>query len=548
MPRHGRIPRNSPCPCGSGKKHKKCHGLRVAPKPPFVLNNPPPEVRQKLEELQALEKQREKQQGYSRPIISATHKGYRVVAVGDRLHWSKSWKTFHDFLMYYLKHVLGGTWGTTELKKPFNERHPLLQWYELACREQQRAIQTPGKVYSAPMTGAIISYLTLAYNLYLIDHNMPSCPIRRRLIARLKNPQQFPGAVYETYVAATFVKAGFDIDFEDEEDSSTSHCEFVARSRASGIQYSVEAKTRQPGKGHYGVGKQLHSALRKKAAHTRIVFIDINVPEGVDGAEEMTWFDEAQKTLRDREAKLGSQTPPTPPAYVVVTNHPYQYNLAGTTLRASVLIEGFRIADFKLDSIPNLRAALETREKHGDMLGLIDSLREHYRIPATFSGEIPEFAFEPSPIPLLRVGKRYLVPCADGQEREAELLDASVLENDRTIYGLCRLDDGTGVLVTWNMTEKEWSAYRQHPDTFFGVYRPQRSASTALDLYDFFHDGYRNASKEQLLGLMEGHWDLQTLKALSREELLKVFCERLACTAWTQAARDKGRADPTLGS
>jgi preprotein translocase subunit SecA len=24
-----KVPRNAPCPCGSGKKYKKCHGLEV---------------------------------------------------------------------------------------------------------------------------------------------------------------------------------------------------------------------------------------------------------------------------------------------------------------------------------------------------------------------------------------------------------------------------------------------------------------------------------------------------------------------------------------
>ncbi|HAQ36539.1 MAG TPA: hypothetical protein DCQ53_14430, partial [Alphaproteobacteria bacterium] len=26
----GKVPRNSPCPCGSGKKYKHCHGALVA--------------------------------------------------------------------------------------------------------------------------------------------------------------------------------------------------------------------------------------------------------------------------------------------------------------------------------------------------------------------------------------------------------------------------------------------------------------------------------------------------------------------------------------
>jgi hypothetical protein len=67
----------------------------------------------------------------------------------------------------------------------------------------------------------------LAYNLYLIAHNVRD--IESRLIQRLKNPQNFHGAFYETRVAAELIKAGFELEYENEDDRSTSHCEFTAR-------------------------------------------------------------------------------------------------------------------------------------------------------------------------------------------------------------------------------------------------------------------------------------------------------------------------------
>ena len=50
------------------------------------------------------------------------------------------------------------------------------------------------------------------------------------MIERLKsdNQSEFYGALYETYVAAHFIKAGFDLEFENEADRLNTHCEFTA--------------------------------------------------------------------------------------------------------------------------------------------------------------------------------------------------------------------------------------------------------------------------------------------------------------------------------
>ena len=47
--------------------------------------------------------QREQQQGLGKPIVSAEVKGHRFVAVKNRLMHSKGWRTFHDFLIDYLR-------------------------------------------------------------------------------------------------------------------------------------------------------------------------------------------------------------------------------------------------------------------------------------------------------------------------------------------------------------------------------------------------------------------------------------------------------------
>src|SRR5262249_848533 len=99
--------RNDPCPCGSGKKYKKCHGETGVPS-----RNPgtKTDIASVLDQAFAHEKQREKQQGMGRPIISARVGERRFVAVGSEIFASEKWKTFHDFLISYLQIVFGPEW------------------------------------------------------------------------------------------------------------------------------------------------------------------------------------------------------------------------------------------------------------------------------------------------------------------------------------------------------------------------------------------------------------------------------------------------------
>ena len=117
------------------------------------------------------ELQRMLQQGHGRPIIATFFYGEWFVATGSELHHSPRWKTFHDFLLAYIRIVLGGEWANLDLKKPRAERHPLMNWYQDVVGYMNARIKTPGTPSGAPMTSLVAAYLGLAYNLYLISHN-----------------------------------------------------------------------------------------------------------------------------------------------------------------------------------------------------------------------------------------------------------------------------------------------------------------------------------------------------------------------------------------
>lgn len=526
MGKKNKTQRNDPCPCGSGKKYKKCHGNQGAT-PSLELNKDriPKIFDEKFKEIEALRIQKEKQQGLGRPIVSELFNGYRLIAVGSRLFWSQSWQTFHDFLLHYIKHFMGSDWANAELKKPFDERHPIMQWYDMLCRYQAQHTRNSQGIYFAPATGAIQAYLSLAYNLYLTAHNVK---LQKLLITRLKKNNQFHAAYYETYVAAAFIKAGFDIEFEDESDSSITHCEFTAINRTTGNKYSVEAKSRTPNKETTDIVNQLHAALKKNAAFMRVVFIDMNVPQQSERSEEIGWMSGALMSLRNKEGMLTVKGNPAPEAYVFVTNYPYHLHLGTVSPSRAVLAEGFKIPDFKMGvAFPSIRDALNAREKHKDMFQLMASLKNHDEIPSTFDGEIPEFVFGET-VSRLKIGNYYMVPVGNGKEERGKLTTATVAVSEKLVYCAYFLDSGKSIFATCPLTNEELAAYNRHPDTFFGTLMPQgKHVKDPIELFDFFYETYSKSSKEKLLELMKNRPNIEKLKGEDQSELALIYCEGL---------------------
>jgi hypothetical protein len=330
------IGRNQPCPCGSGKKYKRCHGAYTAHE--SRPNSPDSQTAfaQRIKESEARRVRREKQHGLGRPIIAAKLRDHQMLAVGKRVHWSDKWHTFHDFLRDHLFGLLGKDWGAAELAKPLEERHRILRWFDQATEHARRTGTKTGEVYTAPMTGAVRAFLNLAYNIYVIAHHTEKDgdAVMKRYVDRLKSTRSddFAGALFETYAAAAFLKAGFALAFENESDGSVSHVEFVALYPKTGKRFSVEVKARERAAGasaaedvddvkRLRVASKLNKALGKKAGHTRVVMIEINVPEVVTTFEG--WPAAALEQIRYNEKTDFPGGEKKPSAYVFVTNHAF---------------------------------------------------------------------------------------------------------------------------------------------------------------------------------------------------------------------------------
>lgn len=524
-----KIGRNDPCFCGSGRKFKHCHGGVQHTLPALLARDKLEKEliaqgRRHFEKHKVQELQRQKQQGLGRPIISIEYKGYRFVAVGNQLHYGK-WTTFPDFLANYIKQTLGGEWGNAEIAKPLAERHPLMQWYDKVCRLQAAHAKEPGALFSTPMTGAVSAYNRLAYNLYLIAHNGKD--IQTRLIARLKNKDNFQGAFFETQVAAWLIKAGFELEFEDETDRTSKHCEFTATYTATGEKYSVEAKSREiesTNSSRAKVGRKLYEALEKKANHKRLIFLNLNKPLHTLEAAEIA-VDRAERIVRQSEG-LKIDGEPAPAAYVCITNMNDQYALDTSSLAMMISFRGFKIHDFMGDVFPSLREAARARERHWPMFQLLKSMEEHREIPQTFGGELPSEVFVQNPLPRLQIGQFYAVPGPGGMEVNAKLTQAIVMDDKAH----CILHDPAANMswhVTFDMTPDELADYAKHPDTYFGVYQRQTGkVETAMEMFDFLVDGYRDTPKERLIELLPNYTDQKGLHAMSQKELVELLAER----------------------
>jgi hypothetical protein len=330
--------RNERCPCGSGKKFKKC----CIDKPKLRMNpaGPPPEVVLKAA-LQIRQKQKEQQEwiaryGHIRPIISIDNWGKKFVAVANRLEYSENWKFIPDFLLDYVPHVFGKEWWDAEVAKPQAERHPLFQWRVGCLRHKQAGqIAADGKWEVAPdgMTGA---YMSFAFNLFAIENNSR---LDELLLTRLKHPDQFQGALHEVFVEATCLRAGFAIEREDERDPATRHAEFTATHKATGERFSVEAKSKhragvlgqagiaQPdNKLSLAFGRLINDAAGKKPKYPLLIFLDTNLPfrathhvYGEDPAVPSRYMRGLLKRIRDQHAGQ------YPYLMLVFTNIPHHY-------------------------------------------------------------------------------------------------------------------------------------------------------------------------------------------------------------------------------
>lgn len=519
------IGRNQLCPCGSGKKFKRCHGSLTSA--PSAIAKPRVsegfEASSFLKGKGLLEFQRERQQGRGRPIISTESDGTRFVIIGDRIAYGR-WSTFPDFLLFNLKQQFGIDWGEAELNKPSEDQHPLIHWLELASNIIDEHATEEAGIKITPGFGAVRAINRLAYDLYVIQHHVKSVEDQQafdRLMGRLRQSVQFPGARHEARIAGILLRAGFDLTWEDEKEGLTGgHPEFTAIFPQTGRSFWVECKMRQSNNEN-GAPKFIHlvtAALRKESKLERIVFVELNLSNGSIDPLNGGWAKYAIEQIRLLEGQPSSANLPS--ALIVVSNFSEQKQLETMPQGLGAILEGFRTKHYRHGVKVLLQDAIKDRENNPEIESLWQSLQEHDEVPTTFDGSLPMVDESQR----LLIGRAYELP--DGKTGVLE--SAAVLEPQSKAAGILRMSDGTRIIVYFELTYAEMAAWKRHPETFFGEYRPYHPPiQEPTDLYEFLLQTYAHSTKEKLLEFMAEQTDIQSLRALSQADLAKQYAIRI---------------------
>jgi SEC-C motif len=326
-----KIGRNASCRCGSGKKFKKCCLDRAVPPPRQGPPSDPWAIR-----ISESVDQAGPQHGTLVPSI--LHKGHRVRAVRSQLYYRRPNETFHEFILEYLKWQLGEAWYKGQLALPHDERHQLLKWYRAHTELTRRAMEAggyrEGEVWSSGATGEVWALTTLAHDVIHLRHRGE---LPREVMERLRSYDKFQGARYEIAVAATFVRAGFRVEFIQEK--ARKHCEFITR-LAGGppVEIAVEAKSRhRPGVLHEEGPVDESRAARGDVEHLIsqaleqdpgnrpfFVFVDLNVPliPGIP-IHERAWYHDVWELMQSMQTPTADR--PDPHTAILLTNFSYHW-------------------------------------------------------------------------------------------------------------------------------------------------------------------------------------------------------------------------------
>ncbi len=494
------------------------------------------------------EYRRRQLQGLGKPIDSWVDGAVRQVRVNGKVYKSANWKTFEDFLFAYIKEKLTPAWGNAEINKPITERHPIMQWYDrLAKFQSAQARKAAGQAfYFSEPTGAIQGFLNLAYFLYLCEHHGV---LTDKIVERLKKPGNFEGALYELYVTASFLKAGFLVELEDEDDSTDSHHEFIATHSTTRRKFSVEAKARSSTSKRAGsasnpprVKDKLCEALKKTAQYERVVFIELNRAEYAVSGMPPSWVRNIEQDFGDAELEFATQVPGNPPAYIFVTNQSFMHWLDEAPKQPLQFATGHNIVDFPASKrVSTMEMIVASRERHSELYDLLDSLGRT-SVPSSFDHRTPEEYFGVIDRPM--IGMNFVLPQPDGSLIHGQLIDGHVLERERQLFGQFQTENGV-VLGGFPLDDYEMAAYFRSPETFLGMFKqnPQR-ISDPYHCYEFAYQSYSKSTSEFLIENLKGWYLLAELRGLSHEELIKRYCLSVASTMWADAHPEKVAGHP----
>ena len=266
-----------------------------------------------------------------------------------RFVWNTLWhypqhETFHQFLDALVVGTLGRDWFEEQLRLPLRNQNAIVKWRTAMVELLRRPGDADDDVSTGhTLTGPAKAYQCFGYDLYWLQlvHKLPDS-----IIERLKDFRAFQGARYEVLIAAIFARAGFEIEWIDDDKASAKHPEFIATHKITEKKVGVETKSRQrPGAMNYigTVSPETHRKgdvfdLYDKAIQQApdgdipfLIFIDPNIPDSPQKGlpsyshipvDTVPWM----KEIRDRLVEIWNvATKPSHESAVMITNFAFYY-------------------------------------------------------------------------------------------------------------------------------------------------------------------------------------------------------------------------------
>ena len=260
--------------------------------------------------------------------------------------------------------VLTVDWGRAEVAKPIEDRHTIMKWWDAMGRFLTDQKPNKDGILAIQPNGPMTACMLFAYDLYTLRHHSS---LQSVVIERMKHNDQFQGARYELFVAATCIRAGCDLAYENERDRSQKHVEFRATHRATSLVFSVEAKSRHEEKGkgcsRLRVGKLINSALSKLTSIPHVIFVDVNAPPELGSPFERQWFRSVLRSL-DSSGAVASENDRF--NLILFTNHPFCRDGPRCRTAPEVISMFGKNPIYPMDE-PVLRAVHAAAEKFGQV-------------------------------------------------------------------------------------------------------------------------------------------------------------------------------------
>lgn len=210
------------------------------------------------------------------------------------------WISVEDFLARYLLRRLFPTEQALHIFLQNNPTHPICAFISSFHTFQ---ISDNKSLICNEAQGHLAFYIRCALSLIIVDN---SGLLLQRNIHRLKNTENFWGAIYEIFVLSYFIIGNFTIQIEDETDVSKQHFEFTATHR-NGYSFDVEAKCKNRdfslisekdlGNNKTNMIRILKKALKKPANNHLLIFANVNIPSLVTSPQRPAWADVVSREI-----------------------------------------------------------------------------------------------------------------------------------------------------------------------------------------------------------------------------------------------------------